>query len=129
MKKIILLLFCMMGLFSCAKDDDGTNNKLVGTKWYASYADYLMVLEFSSSKDVVGYFATQNGVYDNGRTTGTYKINGDKVTFSNMTYNWYGNAYYRLDSGSINGGLLSTIGQSNLYNTGWRSWSETFTQQ
>ena len=129
MKKIILVLLCMMGFFSCTKDDNGANNKLVGTKWYSSYSNYLMVLEFSSQNNVVGYFATQNGVYNNGRTTGTYKVDGDNVTFSNMTYNWYDNAYYRLDSGNINGSLLSITGQSNLYNTGWNAWYETFTKQ
>ena len=102
----------------------------MGTKWFASYSDYLMVLEFTSETEVTGYFAKPNGVYYSGQTTGTYTVSGSRVTFSGLTYRWI-YAYYRLESGSVNGSLLSTAGQYtfNIDKGDWSSWTETFSKQ
>ena len=134
-KFLSILLAIALGitcLSSCGKDNPGSKepNPLVGTKWFASYADYLMVLEFTSETDVTGYFAKPNGVYDSGQTTGTYTVSGNTVTFSGITYRWI-YAYYRLSSGSINGSLLSTTGQKTFdIETGdWSSWTNTFSRQ
>jgi hypothetical protein len=119
-------------LSSCGKDNPGSKelNPLVGTKWFASYADYLMVLEFTSETDVTGYFAKPNGVYDSGQTSCKYTVSGNHVTFSGLTYRWM-YAYYRLESAFISGSLLSGSGQYtfNIDNGDWSSWTETFSKQ
>lgn len=76
MRKFLSLVFAIvigvLSLTSCEKatPDTKESNPLVGTKWYASYSDYLMVLEFTSDANVTGYFAKPNGVYYSGQTTG-----------------------------------------------------------
>jgi len=136
MRKFLSLVFAIvigvLSLTSCEKatPDTKESNPLVGTKWYASYSDYLMVLEFTSDADVTGYFAKPNGVYYSGQTTGTYKVSGNSVTFSGLTYRWI-YAYYKLESGSINGSLLSTRGQKtfDIDKGDWSSWTDTFSKQ
>ena len=136
MRKFLSLVFAIvigvLSLTSCEKatPDTKESNPLVGTKWYASYSDYLMVLEFTSDTDVTGYFAKPNGVYYSGQTSGTYKVSGNSVTFSGLTYRWI-YAYYRLESGTVNGSLLSTTGQKtfDIDNGDWSSWTETFSKQ
>lgn len=136
MRKILSILFaCAIGILclsSCEKATPDTKepNPLVGTKWYTSFADYLMVLEFTSDTDVTGYFAKPNGVYYSGQTSGTYKVSGNSVTFSGLTYRWI-YAYYRLSSGTVNGSLLSTTGQKtfDIEKGDWSSWTETFSKQ
>ena len=132
MKKIFgLMLLCatMLCFVSCEKENEG-GNTLVGTKWYTSYSDYLMVLEFVSKNQVIGYFAKPNGVYYSGKVNGTYSTNGNSVTFSNMTYQWM-YAYYKLEAASIDGSLLSTSGKKtfDIDSGNWYSWSETFSKQ
>ena len=140
MKKLLLTLLAIsvaiLTIASCNEQpvapDTPTKepNPLVGTKWYASYADYLMVLEFTSDTDVNGYFAKSNGVYSSGLTSGTYTVSGNSVKFTGLTYRWI-YAYYRLESGTISGSLLSTKGQEtfNIDKGEWYSWTETFTKQ
>lgn len=136
MRKLLsILAACFIGIIclsSCEKatPDTKETNPLVGTKWYASYSDYLMVLEFTSDTDVTGYFAKPNGVYYSGQTSGTYKVSGNSVTFSGLTYRWI-YAYYRLSSGTVNGSLLSTTGQKtfDIEKGDWSSWTETFSKQ
>lgn len=130
---IILVALCsVLSFSSCEKAVAIAKepNPLVGTKWYTSYSDYLMVLEFTSDTEVTGYFAKPNGVYYTGQTTGTYKVSGNSVTFSGLTYRWI-YAYYRLESGSVNGSLLSTSGQKtfDIDKGDWSSWTETFSKQ
>ncbi len=128
---IILIALCsILSFASCEKADTKEPNPLVGTKWYTSYSDYLMVLEFTSETDVTGYFAKDNGVYYRGQTTGTYKVSGNRVTFSGLTYQWI-YAYYKLESGTINGSLLSTTGQYtfNIDKGEWSPWTETYSKQ
>ena len=80
MKKLFTLLSVLIITFvsftSCEKPTKEEPNPLVGTKWFASYSDYLMVLEFTSDTQVTGYFAKPNGVYYSGQTAGTYKVSG-----------------------------------------------------
>lgn len=136
MRKLLsILAACFIGILclsSCEKvtPDTMETNPLVGTKWYTSYADYLMVLEFTSDTEVTGYFAKPNGVYYSGQTSGTYKVSGKSVTFSGLTYRWI-YAYYRLSSGTVNGSLLSTTGQKtfDIDKGDWSSWTETFSKQ
>ena len=136
MRKLLSILFAItIGiacLTSCGKDNSGSKepNPLVGTKWFASYSDYLMVLEFTSETDVTGYFAKPNGVYYSGQTSGTYTVSGSRVTFSGLTYRWM-YAYYRLESASISGSLLSGIGQYtfDIDKGVWSPWNETFSKQ
>lgn len=134
-KFLSILVASFIGILcfsSCGKENSNTKepNPLVGTKWFASYSDYLMVLEFTSETEVTGYFAKPNGVYYSGQTTGTYTVSGSRVTFSGLTYRWI-YAYYRLESGSVNGSLLSTTGQYtfNIDKGDWSSWTETFSKQ
>lgn len=134
-KFLYILLAIALGitcLSSCGKDNPGSKepNPLVGTKWFASYADYLMVLEFTSETDVTGYFAKPNGVYDSGQSSGKYTFSGNRVTFFDLTYRWM-YAYYRLEIGSVNGSLLSTSGQKtfDIDKGDWSSWTETFSKQ
>ena len=134
-KFLSILTVCaisILSLSSCEKATPDTKgpNPLVGTKWYTSYADYLMVLEFTSATEVTGYFAKPNGVYYSGQTTGTYKVSGNSVTFSGLTYRWI-YAYYRLESGSVKGSLLSTTGQRtfDIDKGDWSSWTDTFSKQ
>lgn len=119
-------------LSSCAKVNPSTkeSNPLVATKWYASYSDYLMVLEFISSTEVTGYFTKANGVYSSGQTSGTYIESGSKINFSGLSYRW-GYAYYRLDAGNINGFLLSITGQKtfDIEKGDWSTWPDTFSKQ
>ena len=136
MRKFLSLVFAIaigvLSLSSCEKatPDTKESNPLVGTKWYASYSDYLMVLEFTSATEVTGYFAKPNGVYYSGQTTGTYKVSGNTVTFTGLMYRWI-YAYYRLESGSVNGSLLSTSGQKtfDIDKGDWLSWTDTFSKQ
>lgn len=136
MRKPILLFFvalCSTVLFSaCEKPEPEPQevNPLVGTKWFASYSDYLMVLEFSSETDVMDYFAKPNGVYYKGRTNGTYSVSGNRVTFSGLTYQWI-YAYYCLESGSISGSLLTTTGKHtfDIEKGEWTTWNDTFSKQ
>ena len=134
MRKIITLLIgalCSIAAFTaCEKTAPEETNPLVGTKWYASYSDYLMVLEFISDTEVTGYFAKDNGVYDSGKTSGTYTVSGNRVTFSGLTYRWI-YAYYRLESGILSGSLLSTTGQKtfSIDKGEWSSWNDTFSKQ
>lgn len=129
---LFIVLLISVFTFSCQKDGSKTNgsNKLVGTKWYATYSNYLMVLEFTSNIEVTGYFANDNGVYYKGRTSGTYKVSGNTVTFYDFRYRW-SYAYYKLESASVSGSLLSVTGQStiNIDNDEWRPWTETFSKQ
>jgi len=134
-KFLSILLAIALGiscLSSCGKDNPGSQgpNPLVGTKWFASYADYLMVLEFTSETDVTGYFAKPNGVYDSGQTSGKYTVSGHHVTFSGLTYRWM-YAYYRLESASVSGSLLSGTGQYtfNIDKGDWSPWTEIFSKQ
>ena len=136
MRKLFsILTACAIGILSLASCEKATpdikeSNPLVGTKWYASYSDYLMVLEFTSATEVTGYFAKPNGVYYSGQTSGTYKVSGNSVTFNGLTYRWI-YAYYRLESGRVNGSLLSTTGQKtfNIDKGDWSSWTDTFSKQ
>ena len=134
MKKLFALLsvliIAMVSFTGCEKPAKEEPNPLAGTKWFASYSDYLMVLEFTSDTEVTGYFAKPNGVYYSGQTSGTYKVTGSKVTFSGLTYRWM-YAYYRLETGSISGSLLSTSGQYtfNIDKGDWSPWTETFSKQ
>ena len=136
MRKFLSLVFAIaigvLSLSSCEKATPDTKepNPLVGTKWYTSYADYLMVLEFTSDTDVTGYFAKPNGVYYSGQTSGKYTVSGNRVTFSGLTYCWI-YAYYRLESGSVNGSLLSTTGKKtfDIDKGDWSSWTDTFSKQ
>lgn len=136
MRKFLTILFTIaLGitcLSSCGKTepDSKDSNPLVGTKWYASYSDYLMVLEFTSATEVTGYFAKPNGVYYSGQTTGTYTVSGNSVCFSGLTYRWI-YAYYKLSGGTINGSLLSTTGQKtfNIEKGEWSTWTDTFSKQ
>lgn len=134
MKKFIYLLLvafvAVLSLSSCEKTSEKEENPLVGTKWFASYSDYLMVLEFTSDTEVTGYFAKDNGVYYSGRTSGTYTVSGNKVTFNDLTYRWI-YAYYKLQSATISGSLLSGTGQYtfNIDKGDWSPWNETFSKQ
>ena len=89
-----------------------------------------MVLEFTSETEVMGYFAKPNGVYYKGRANGTYSVSGNRVTFSGLTYQWI-YAYYRLESGSISGSLLSTTGKRtfDIEKGEWATWNDTFSKQ
>lgn len=132
MKRFLPFLVAIMGLlaiYSCQKDDSGKNS-LSGTKWTATYSDLLMVLEFTSSSDVIGYFAKENGTYYTGMTNGKYKVSGDRITFTNLTFR-YAYAGYELESGSINGPLLTANGvySMNVDKGNWSSWSKTFNRQ
>lgn len=92
MKKFFILLSALIisivSFTACEKTVKEEPNPLVGTKWFASYSDYLMVLEFTSDTQVTGYFAKDNGAYYTGQTSGTYKVSGNSVTFSGLTYRW-----------------------------------------
>lgn len=122
---LIAVISAVVSLSSC--DKDSTKNELVGTKWSSSYADYLMVLEFVSDTQVQGYFAKPNGTYYSGQITGTYKIDDNTIVFSNMTYRWM-YAYYELNSGKVNGSLLSTEGKQtfDIDKGDWSDWKETW---
>lgn len=136
MRKFLSILVAsfigILCLSSCGKENTNTKepNPLVGSKWFASYSDYLMVLEFTSETEVTGYFAKPNGVYYSGQSTGTYTVSGSRVSFSGLTYRWI-YAYYRLESGSVNGSLLSITGQYtfNIDKGDWSSWAETFSKR
>ncbi|MEE0990529.1 MAG: hypothetical protein UIC45_04345 [Paludibacteraceae bacterium] len=87
MKKInylFLSLFILL-IVSCSNEET-VDNPLVGTKWTTSYADYMMVLEFTSNNDVTGYFANPTGEYYSGIVNGTYTLKGNSVNFSNLTF-------------------------------------------
>lgn len=134
MKKFFTLLSVLIITFvsftSCEKPVKEEPNPLVGTKWFASYSDYLMVLEFTSDTQVTGYFAKPNGVYYSGQTSGTYKVTGNTVTFTDLTFRWI-YAYYRPEKATISGSLLSASGQYtfNIDKGDWSPWTETFSRQ
>lgn len=134
MKKFFILLSALIisivSFTACEKTVKEEPNPLVGTKWFASYSDYLMVLEFTSDTQVTGYFAKDNGAYYTGQTSGTYKVSGNSVTFSGLTYRWI-YAYYRPETGSISGALLSVVGQHtfNIDKGEWTPWTETYSKQ
>ena len=129
-KYIYLLLVAFVAMLSFSSCEKTPENPLVGTKWFASYSDHLMVLEFTSDTEVTGYFAKDNGVYYSGRTSGTYAFSGGKVTFNDLTYRWM-YAYYRLQSATVSGSLLSGTGQYtfNIDKGEWSPWNETFSKQ
>lgn len=137
MKKLFYLFAIItvaFGFTACGSDDETEvpqiKNQLVGTKWHTSYADYIMLLEFTSENQVQGYFAKDNGSYYTGRTTGSYKITGDKVLFSNIEFVWV-YAHYKLEEGNLSGSLLSTKGQQtfNVSKGEWSAWNETWNKQ
>lgn len=125
----VLIIACL-AFSSCNKETPKEENPLLGTKWFASYADYLMVLEFTSDTEVTGYFAKDNGVYYSGRTSGNYKVTGNTVTFSGLTFRWI-YAYYRPERASISGSLLSATGQYtfDIDKGDWSPWNESFSRQ
>lgn len=130
MKRILSLALVIISIIctlSCSKEKD--RNPLVGTKWTTSYADDLMVLEFTSDKDVTGYFAKSSGAYLSGQIQGTYSFSNNNITFSNMTFRWM-YAYYRLDSGTLSGSLLNTTGKEtfNIDGGEWFDWKETWSK-
>lgn len=81
-------------------------------------------------KEVSAYFAKPNGVYYSGLVSGTYTISGNNVSFKDLTYRWI-YAYYRLETGILNGSLLSTKGKEtfNIEKGEWYDWSKVYTKQ
>lgn len=90
MKIKTIKLFCIITLLflaSCTPEEKNNKatNPLTGTKWATSYADYYMVIEFTSENQVQGYFAKGSSLtYHNGLTNGSYSVSGSNVTFNNF---------------------------------------------
>lgn len=132
MKRILsiaLVIFSILCALSCTKNTTDSGNPLVGTKWTTSYSDYLMVLEFTSEKDVTGYFAKPSGAYYSGQIQGTYSFSNNSITFSDMTFRWM-YAYYKLESGTLSGSLLNTKGKEtfNIDGGEWFDWERTWSK-
>ena len=111
MKKIYNLFFSLLVLLTVSCSNEETlDNSLVGTKWTTSYGSNIMVIEFTSNEDVVGYFAKPSGVYYCGMVDGTYTLKDNTVYFANMTFDYGIHIYYKLQTATINGNLMSSSG-------------------
>lgn len=126
MKTKFLLLSILMLMVSCSTIET-EDNPLIGTKWTTSYSDYLMVLEFTSNNQVTGYFAKSNGVYNSGMVNGSYTLKGNQIIFSDLTYKWI-YAYYRVESATLTGSLLSTNGKQtfDIDSGEWSDWDKVW---
>ena len=128
---ILAVITAMTAFSGCTKEED----KLVGTKWMTSdYGDKTIVLEFTSSSTVIGYIASENGVIDGNTYSGSYSISGNSITFNNMRIIRKTSAvwnYYDLQTGILNGSIISTVGKEtyNLDSGQWYSWNMTWNKQ
>lgn len=139
MKRLKYAVILMLGLSmasnlaSCNKEETPSTPQqpsIVGTKWTTTYADYVMVLEFTSNNEVIGYFANTGGAITGSVFNGTYSKTNNSITFSNLRYRWI-YAYYELQTGTINGSILSTKGRETFdINSGnWYEWNENWNKQ
>lgn len=139
MKIKTIKLFCIITLLflaSCTPEEKNNKatNPLTGTKWATSYADYYMVIEFTSENQVQGYFAKGSSLtYHNGLTNGSYSVSGSNVTFNNFDIIWnaFGSrSHYKPQTGTFSGSIMQTKGQSSIYSDNdWHSWDKTWNKQ
>ena len=99
MKKLISsMLLCItvaLSVSSCSNDEENLNNPLNSTLW--SFEDEVTVInkhEFTRYIEFIDDSTVKIWDTDNGNIyTGTYTVNGNKVTFSNL-YDAYWMRYY-----------------------------------
>lgn len=130
---LLLFIGITAAFTSCKKEDkpqQPQQQSIVGTKWTTSFSDDMIVIEFTSSNEVIGYFANSGGgiIWDVVR--GTYTKSGNSITFHNLTLKWI-YAYYELQSGTVSGSVLTTRGREtfNIESSNWYSWNETWTKK
>lgn len=98
MKKIFLLFLMLTTSFfmvSCSEDDENGGNPLVGTLW--AYDDvtaftqtpYTSYIEFIDGNTVKVWDTYSSSVI----CTGTYSIEGNKITFYNLHHNYWDRYY------------------------------------
>lgn len=100
----MLLLATILTFSACSDDDDPVHN-VVGTTWSASYADELFVIEFESNNKVSGFRADANGNIKGSVYSGTYSINGDKITLNDFFIVIFYRFYFT--SGTISGNNMT----------------------
>ena len=88
MKKLTFILVALMAtVFSaCSSDDDNDSNSLDGTTWVADDEDEIRTLKFQKTTVtlIYQYDANGDGVINAAdgqkESTGTYSVDGDKIT-------------------------------------------------
>ena len=113
MKKILSLFAVVAALFfaSCSNNDEPEKpaNSLEGTVWANSFStsDDILVIEFTSSTDVIGYLADINGDPIYNPNSGSYKFDGKNVTFTDFTVLYF-TFQNHFTSAEISGNFMTT---------------------
>lgn len=116
MKKLTFILVVLMAtVFSaCSSDDDNDSNSLDGTTWVADDEDEILTLKFQKTTVtlIYQYDANRDGVINaadgQDESTGTYSVDGDKITIKEGKV---------ISQGTISGNkmVLSADGDSVTY--------------
>lgn len=76
MKKLFIVLFTLMSLLGCSKE-----NSIVGTKWTYEFNGSPYLMEFTSETDVRTYETDSNYNYKSSLIEGKYTYDNGKITF------------------------------------------------
>lgn len=92
---------------SCGSDEPDSPS-LEGTSWStgSTTSSEILVIEFTSPSEVVGYLADANGNPTGSVSKGSYSYDGSRVSFSNFTVTWVTLREHFVD-GSVSGGLMT----------------------
>lgn len=104
---ITLLLTAMFLTFSACSSDDDEKNSLSGTEWVSKFVDNYVIIKFTSDSSVESYFTDANFVPIGRSASGTYQLNGNQVTFTNLTPTYV--AHYKFESAEISGSSMNII--------------------
>lgn len=101
---LLLALTCT----SCGGDDEPGSPSLEGTSWSSgsTTSSEILVIEFTSPSEVVGYLADANGNPTGSVSKGSYSFDGSKVSFSDFTVTWVTLREHFVD-GSVSGNLMT----------------------
>lgn len=108
-KFALSFLVAMLALVcaSCGSDEPDSPS-LEGTSWSSgsTISSEILVIEFTSSSEVVGYLADADGNPTGSVSKGSYSFDGSKVSFSNFTVRYIGFRENFVD-GSVSGNLMT----------------------
>lgn len=130
MKKIITIIICLTFSFfefSCSKaTEDQLNNteenaKLSGTNWKCcvwsadGFTVHAELNFYNSNVKVTTYYRS----YEKTQSSGTYSIQGNKVTFSNLSVTSANGQYFSFKSAELSHSILFVDGICNYQPKSW----------
>lgn len=115
MKKLLSLTLLLATLltFSACDDKNEPEDNLKGTEWTHALSTQVEHLEFVS-KSKVDFYHTENGALVGKVGSGTYTINGNKITFSNLESNYYAEILI-LESAVVSGKTMEVYYNSSYF--------------